>query len=159
MQLHQLQVQEEEDKVWRGPTLTLLYCLTDMFWLVAFIRDLDKGYTRVFLHFLYVDICRMLSTLILDVKDPDHPMPNTRIHLRGEKPSARQVFLMLWLTCEYSVNLKCLVISYRCFFPIFGQLVLTACSGRGERVFNEYIAKRYTSWVCFTHVTHITADI
>lgn len=77
------------------PTLTLLYCLTDMFWLVAVTRDLDIGYsTRVFLHFLYVDMCRMLSILILDIKDPDHPMPNTRIHLRGETPSGH-VLLML----------------------------------------------------------------
>lgn len=43
--------------------------------------------------------------------------------------------------------------SLRCFFPVFGQPLLTTCVGRWEGFFNERHEQREQSWVCCTH-TH-----
>lgn len=85
--------------------------------------------------------------------DPSVPLPE------GKRPSIQQVILVLLLIGDCLTTSKCVVICYRCFFPILGQPVLTARSGRGERVFDERHAKRYPPWVCSARITNITADV
>lgn len=59
---------------------------------------------------------------------------------------------MVWINwiimnCPSS-HITYLMMSYRCFFPVFGQPLLTTCTGRREEFFNEHHAEWYPSWVC-----------